>query len=286
MKRPKKPTLLILLILVFVTNLIHAQEIIKLMTYNIKLDYPKQGENSWENRKDWMIGQIEFYGPDIFGVQETMPNQMKDMDSLMESYDFIGVGRDDGKNKGEYSAIFYNNKKFKILESSTFWLSQTPEKVSMGWDAANNRVCTYALFENVKTKEKFWVFNTHFDHVGTTARLNSTKLILKRIAEITDNNLPIILMGDFNLEPESENIQLIKTILEDAKEMSLTIPFGPMGTFNNFEFDKPVTRRIDYIFVSKNNIQVDKYAVLSDNKDLKYPSDHLPVYVEIQLKTN
>ncbi len=255
-----------------------------LMTYNIKLDYPKDGENSWDQRKDWMIGQINFYAPDIFGVQEAMPNQMKYLDSIMADYDYVGVGRDDGMDKGEYSAIFYNSKKFEIKESSTFWLSQTPEKVSMGWDAANHRVCTYALFEDTVNKEQFWIFNTHFDHVGVEARANSTQLILKKIEEITSGELAVILMGDFNLEPENENIRLIKTILEDSKEVSTTAPFGPSGTFNNFEFDKPVTRRIDYIFVSKNNIVVSKYAVLSDCRNLKYPSDHLPVYVEIKLK--
>jgi hypothetical protein len=110
-----------------------AQEL-SVMTYNIKLDYPKEGENSWTNRKPFFINQLKFYEPDVFGVQEAMPNQMKDMDSLLTDYSFVGVGRDDGKDEGEYSAIFYKKDKFKVLESSTFWLSQTPEKVSMGWD--------------------------------------------------------------------------------------------------------------------------------------------------------
>lgn len=277
-----KKTFLTILILFFISSA-NGQELV-LMTYNIKLDYPKEGENSWDQRKDWVTGQINFYAPDIFGVQEAMPNQMKDMDSTLTNYGFVGVGRDDGKEKGEYSAIFYIRKKFVIKESSTFWLSQTPESVSLGWDAANHRVCTYALFEDIESKEQFWIFNTHFDHVGVEARANSTILILKKIDELTSGRLPVILMGDFNLEPENENIQLIKTILEDSKEISTTAPFGPPGTFNNFEFDKPVTRRIDYIFVSKKNIDVNKYAVLSDNRNLKYPSDHLPVYVEINLK--
>lgn len=263
-----------------------SQEIVKLMTYNIKLDYPKEGENSWNNRKDWMVGQINFYAPDVFGIQEAMPNQMRYIDSAMTNYGFIGVGRDDGKDAGEYSAIFYNKTKLKIVKGSTFWLSETPDKVSMGWDAACNRVCTYALFEDLKTKKQFWVFNTHFDHVGVMARAKSTELILNKIKEITNYNLPVFLMGDFNLEPETENIQLIKSKLVDSKEVSVNKPFGPSGTFNNFEFDKPVTRRIDYIFISKNNIKVKKYAVLSDSKDLKYPSDHLPVYIEAQLDTN
>lgn len=259
-----------------------AQEL-TLMTYNIKLDYPKEGENSWDNRRDWMMNQIQFYAPDILGVQEAMPNQMKDMDSLLVDYSFVGVGRDDGNDEGEYSAIFYNKKKFKMLEGSTFWLSETPDKVSMGWDAVCNRVCTYAFFENVTTEQQLWVFNTHFDHVGAVARMKSVSLILDKIKTINSKKLPLVLMGDFNLEPETENIQMFKNVLNDSKEISIKEPFGPTGTFNGFEFDQPINRRIDYLFVSKDNIQVNKYAVLSDSKDLKYPSDHFPVFIAISI---
>jgi endonuclease/exonuclease/phosphatase family metal-dependent hydrolase len=267
---------------IFLISWVNAQEV-TLMTYNIKLDYPKEGENSWENRKDWMMGQVNFYEPDIFGVQEAMPNQMRYMDSTMTAYNYVGVGRDDGKDEGEYSAIFYDKNKFKIITSSTFWLSQSPDQVSIGWDAVNNRVCTYALFEEVKSKAQFWVFNTHFDHVGKEARMNSVKLIMEKIKSLNDKNHPVVLMGDFNLEPETENIQMIKLDMNDSREVSEVEPFGPEGTFNGFQFEQPVSRRIDYIFVSKTNIEVKKYAVLSDSKDLKYPSDHLPVYVKIKL---
>lgn len=276
-----KKVLTLFIILSFIGS-VYSQEL-SLMTYNIKLDYPKEGENSWNDRKDWLIGQINFYAPDIFGVQEAMPNQMKYMDSTMTNYNFVGVGRDDGKDQGEYSSIFFEKNKFKIIKSSTFWLSETPEKVSMGWDAVCNRICTYALFEDLKNGKQFWVYNTHFDHVGNEARMESVSLILERVKSLNIKNLPVILMGDFNLEPETENIQIIKSVLDDSKDVSIMEPFGPSGTFNGFEFLKPVTRRIDYIFVSKNNIKVNKYAVLSDSKDLKYPSDHLPVYVELEL---
>ncbi|HNU60249.1 MAG TPA: endonuclease/exonuclease/phosphatase family protein, partial [Aquaticitalea sp.] len=141
--------------------------------------------------------------PDVLGVQEAMPNQMKDMDSLLVDYGFVGVGRDDGKDLGEYSAIFYHKHKLRIVESATFWLSQTPDKVSMGWDAACNRVCTYALFEDKVSNEQFWVFNTHFDHIGVEARKNSTLLILDKIEQITGGNKPVFLMGDFNMEPDN-----------------------------------------------------------------------------------
>ncbi|WP_166967210.1 endonuclease/exonuclease/phosphatase family protein [Yeosuana marina] len=259
---------------------IKAQDV-SVMTYNIKLDYPKEGENSWINRKPFFINQLKFYNPDILGVQEALPNQMKDMDSLLTDYNFVGVGRDDGKDKGEYSAIFYNHETFKVLKSSTFWLSDTPEQVSMGWDAVCNRVCTYALLQNKKTNERLLVFNTHFDHVGLEARKNSALLIIKKIKEINTNNLPVVLMGDFNMEESHESIQYIKTYLKDSQEISKVV-FGPTGTFNGFNFNEPVTRRIDFIFVSP-KIEVDKYGILSDNKDCKYPSDHLPVYVELKI---
>lgn len=275
-------TVIIKIILVLTIGSLHAQQL-SVMTYNIKLDYPKEGDDSWNTRKDWMIGQINFHEPDIFGVQEALPNQMTYMDSTMTNYSFVGVGRDDGHNEGEYSALFYNKSKLRVLESSTFWLSQTPNIVSMGWDAVCNRVCTYALFEDIKSEEKFWVFNTHFDHVGSEARMKSVTLILEKIKSLNTEKYPSILMGDFNLEPETENIQLIKTSMHDSREISKTEPFGPQGTFNGFRFDTPVTRRIDYIFVSKTGIEVEKYAVLSDSKDLRYPSDHLPVYIKIKL---
>jgi endonuclease/exonuclease/phosphatase family metal-dependent hydrolase len=256
------------------------------MTYNIKLDYPKEGENSWNSRKDWMVGQIKFYEPDVFGVQEALPNQMQYLDSTLVNFEYIGVGRDDGKNVGEYSAIFYNHKNFKTLKSGTFWLSETPEKVSMGWDAVCNRICTYALFKNRDTKQQFWVFNTHFDHVGKVARMESSKLILKKIKSLNSKNLPVILMGDFNLEPDTENIQLFHSYFNDSKFVSKTPPFGPEGTFNGFHFGKPITRRIDYIFASKDDFEVEKYAVLSDSKDGRYPSDHSPLFVVFRFSQN
>lgn len=257
---------------------LNAQQM-SIMTYNIKLDYPKEGENSWMNRKPFFINQLKFYEPDVLGVQEAMPNQMKDMDNLLVDYNFVGVGRDDGKDEGEYSAIFYKADQFEVLESSTFWLSETPEKVSMGWDAVCNRVCTYALFENLKTKKMFWVFNTHLDHIGTEARIESIKLILNKIKLLNTQGLPVILMGDFNMEETHESIKYISKSLNDSKYVARNT-FGPSGTFNNFEFHKPVTRRIDFIFVS-DHITVNKYAVLSDSKACRYPSDHLPVFADI-----
>lgn len=268
-------------LLVVLNSLSVLSQDLKIMSYNIKLDYPKEGKNSWINRKPFMVNQIKFYEPDVLGVQEAMPNQMKDLDSLLTDYSFVGVGRDDGKDEGEYSAIFYKKNDLEVVKSSTFWLSQTPDKVSMGWDAVCNRVCTYALFQHKETKMKFWVFNTHFDHVGNEARTKSAVLILDKIKGLNTENHPVFLTGDFNMETNHESIDYITQTLKDSKEVT-ELDFGPEGTFNGFHFDQPVTRRIDYVFVSE-DVEVNKYAVLSDSWNMQYPSDHLPVLIEAKL---
>ncbi len=252
------------------------------MSYNIKLDYPKEGENNWKKRLPFLSSQILFTAPDVLGIQEALLNQMKDLDSILANYAYVGVGRDDGKKQGEFSSIFYNKKKLSILKSSTFWLAETPQKVSKGWDAAYNRVCTHALFKDQKTGIKFWVFNTHLDHVGIEAREQSVKLILSKIKELNSQNLPLFLMGDFNLEPQENPIQTIKQTLIDSKEKTM-LSFGVEATFNGFEFNKPATRRIDYIFCNS-KVKIQKYAVMNNHNNGFYPSDHFPVIIEATLK--
>ena len=168
------------------------------------------------------------------------------------------------------------------MEQNTFWLSETPEIVSKGWDAALNRICTYVLLTDKKTKQTFWVFNTHLDHMGVLARTNSISLILSKISELNTKNHPVIFMGDFNSEPTEERIVNLKNRMIDSQDISEQKLLGPEGTFNGFKHNEAVTKRIDYIFLSKeSNLKVKKYAILSDSKNLKYPSDHLPVYIEI-----
>ncbi len=254
---------------------------ISVMTYNVRYGLADDGKNSWEFRKDFLASQIKFYNPDFIGTQESLPFQIAFLDSHMTDHSYIGKSRDED-GKGEYSAIFYNRDKFEVIEENTFWLSTTPEKPSKGWDAAYPRICTYGLFKDKKTKNKFWIINTHLDHIGVKAREQSVVLILKKIKEINTNNYPLVFMGDLNTEPETKPILKLKTVLNDTREISIEKSFGPTGTFNAFQFNKPVTKLIDYIFISKNNkIKVLKHAVLSDSKDLKYPSDHLPVYIEL-----
>jgi len=272
-----------LLLLLLLTGAGGIAQTIKVMSYNIRLDVASDGENRWDNRKEMLAGQVQFYEPDFMGVQEALPHQLHYLDSVFAAYKYIGVGRDDGENQGEYSAIFYNDKKFKVVKQSTFWLSQTPDRPGLGWDAVCNRICTYGLFEDLSTKKQVWVFNTHFDHVGNVARVESARLILAKIKELNTGNLPFILTGDFNLEDDSESIKLLASQLNDSKTAA-AFTFGPTGTFNAFEFNKPVTKRIDYIFSPQKGIVVNKYVVLSDSQECRYPSDHLPVYTELTIK--
>ena len=275
----KKLLFLIAIILLF--NNVSIAQNLKLMTYNIRLDLASDAENAWSNRKDYFFSQLAFYEPDVFGIQEALPNQVIGIASALPKYNYVGIGRD-GIGKGESSNIFYKKDRFELLQESTFWLSETPEVMSKGWDAALNRVCTYALLKDKNTKQIFWVFNTHFDHIGELARTNSIKLILSKIRSLNTKNYPVFFMGDFNSEPSEERIVNLKKEMLDTYDVSIEKPFGPTGTFNAFKHNEAVTKRIDYIFLSKNNmLKVNKFAILSDSKDLKYPSDHLPVYAEI-----
>ena len=257
---------------------------INMMTYNIRYATTNDGENQWEKRKEFLSDQIGFFGPDIFGVREALEHQVEYLNEEFSDFKYIGVGRDDGDSKGEYCAIFYNKEKFDLLGQDTFWLSSSPEKVSVGWDAALERICTYGFFMEKATGAMFWVFNTHFDHIGELARVESAKLITQKIKEINKDNLPLVLMGDFNLNEESGAIKYLSSVYNDSRNSTLNKPFGPFGTFNGFKFHEPVQDRIDYIFCSKDNILVEKYGVLTDSKDGKYPSDHFPVLIEITLK--
>lgn len=259
---------------------------IKLMTYNMRYDNPKDGENAWPNRKEILVNQILFYAPDIIGTQEGLEHQVQYLNKNLKAYNFVGVGRGDVKEKdvGEFSAIFYNINKYKDLKSGTFWLSESPDEPSRGWDASLNRICTYILLKNKKSGEKFWVFNTHFDHRGVIARKNSAELIVQRIKSINKDNNPVFLMGDFNLLPEEAPIQFLVGRLDDSKVVSQLPPYGPNGTYNGFDVCKDLNKRIDYIFISKNNIIINKYGVLADVDEVKYPSDHFPVFIEAVLK--
>lgn len=267
------------LVLFAVPTLLSSQNI-NLMSYNIKYDNTGDTINNWNDRKSSMVALIQHYDTDIVGIQEGLHRQVTYLDTALPGFSYLGVGRDDGKEKGEYTAIFYKTDKFKVLKTNTFWLSETPDRVSVGWDAALERICTYVLFEDLDTKKQFWVFNTHFDHVGTKARTNSAQLIYKKINEINTDNLPVILMGDLNLTPDTEAIQFLKKYLTDAMKVSQKPFYGPEGTFNGFKQDRIMKNRIDYIFVK--DVNVLSYTHIDDRMpNNKHVSDHLPVLMTI-----
>jgi endonuclease/exonuclease/phosphatase family metal-dependent hydrolase len=258
------------------------QKPVKLMTYNIKFDDKNDQVNNWNNRKENLIGLLKYHQPNIFGTQEGLFNQLEDIDNALSDYTYVGVAREDGKQEGEYSAIFYDSTLFMLKSSGNFWLSETPDKPSKGWDAANTRICTWAHFENGESGKSFYVFNAHFDHVGVEARKNSIKLITKKVNEIAANSA-VIVMGDFNFTNDSEPYQLITKNLSDSYLISEKAPYGPEATFNAFRFSEMPKRRIDYIFVN-DGVEVLSYATLSDSKEMHYPSDHFPVQAQIRLK--
>ena len=278
----KLTRLLLPAVLAILVTTLDAQTI-RLMTYNIRYDNPADGENNWHNRKAGLVRQLKFHEPGIFGIQEGLAHQVAYLDSSLSSYSYFGVGRDDGKQKGEYSAVFYDTGLFRLGDQSTFWLSETPEEISVGWDAALERICTCALFEHKASGRKMWVFNTHFDHIGEKARENSAALILERMASMNTDGYPAVLMGDFNLEPGTTAIQSITKKMDDTRYAATLVSFGPDATFNDFRFNVPPSKRIDYIFTSPGSIRVLKYAVLTDSQNGRYYSDHLPVFAVIEL---
>lgn len=254
----------------------------KVMTYNIRFDNPRDGADAWPNRKDFLVQQVQYHAPVVMGVQEALKHQLDYIDQAFPNYRYLGVGRDDGLEGGEFSAIFYDQQQLELRESGTFWLSPTPYQPSKGWDAALNRICTFGLFKPKKGKP-FWVFNTHFDHIGEKARAESVRLILEQIAAKNTKNYPIILMGDLNLPPDSSPIQLLASEMKDTYTSGQHPPLGPDGTFTGFDWNAEVNRRIDYIFVSQ-EVQVIQTAVLTDSKNQHYPSDHFPVISKLDLR--
>ena len=260
-----------------------AQKPMNVITYNIRYNTPSDKENAWTNRRKDVVKLLKLHKADIFAVQEALYDQIMDLKEGMSGFDYVGVGRDDGNINGEFSAIYYNSNRYILIENGTFWLSKTPQIPSKSWDAALNRICTWARFREKETQKSFYVFNTHFDHKGVKARKESAVLILKKIGEIAERNEPIILTGDFNLTPAEKPLILIRQKLKDSRQISQAVPQGPIGTFNGFDFASKLENRIDYIFVNK-LVEVKKYCVLTDSREGRYPSDHLPVLAELQLK--
>ena len=255
-------------------------------TYNIRYNNPndeKEG-NAWTQRYSHLCDFINFEQPEIFGTQEVLVDQLHDLMKGLDSYGYIGVGRDDGKEKGEYAAIFYKKNQLSLLDSGNFWLSSTPERASLGWDAACIRICTWGKFQDKVSGKQFYFFNTHMDHVGTVARRESARLILKRINQLS-KGLPTILTGDFNVDQTDEIYQIFSNsgVLRDCYTNALQ-RMTPTGTWNDFMQDSRSKSRIDHIFVSS-DFKVPHYAIFTNSywlgKSRRNISDHYPVMVKL-----
>jgi endonuclease/exonuclease/phosphatase family metal-dependent hydrolase len=282
-------TRLALLILFCMSELtVHAQKPLHVMTFNLRYNNPGDSLNSWPYRKDMAASQVKFFDVDILGVQEALYDQMLDMQQRLSQYAYAGVGRDDGKTKGEFSAIFYDTTRLQKLKGETFWLSQTPGIAgSKGWDAALPRIVTWCEFEDKMNHKKFFAFNTHFDHRGKTARAESAKLLLQKVKEIA-GNFPVIVTGDFNATDDDEPIKIITDAanadhLTDTKFISQLPHYGPDGTFNAFRNKETTEKAIDHIFI-KNNLTVLKHGTISESWNGRFSSDHFPVLAEINFQ--
>ena len=266
-----------------------ANQSFNLMTYNIRLNNAGDGINAWPLRKDKFTGLIRFNKADIFDVQEAVNLQMKDLAAAFPEFDNVGVGRDDGKEAGEYMAIFYRRDRFQKINDGMFWLNEATTQPGRGWDASYNRTCTWIKLKDKVTGKSFYVFNTHLDNNGAVAREEGAKLILKKMKEINSEALPLIFTGDFNSKKEEAPIQAVLKELKDSRDISITPPYGPEITSNGFAVGG-MTMVIDYIFVN-DKVTIYRHGVLSDSfpsnetpPKYYYPSDHLPVMVEVGLK--
>lgn len=249
-------------------------------TFNIRWDNPNDKGNLWKDRAPHVIHLIQFHQIGLFGTQETLAHQLRQINEGL-GFQSIGVGRDDGKEKGEFSPIHFDPKLYQLEDSGTFWLSPTPTQPSKGWDAALNRICTWGRFQS-NDGTRFYVFNIHYDHIGQQAREESSKLVAAQIQKINTENLPVIWMGDFNVTPDNP---AYKTIVsnpnwQDARLISKIPSYGPKGTFTGFDWEKMPDGIIDHLFVS-GKIEVIRHGILTDNYGKKYPSDHFPVMVEL-----
>ena len=288
---------LLMLSLTFIHKKIGAQTL-NIATYNLRNANNEDSiaGNGWGKRLPIIAKMVAFYDWDIWGTQEGKNGQLKDLVGQLPEYAFLGVGRDDGKEKGEYSAIFYKKEKFTLLKSGNFWLSTITDRPNKGWDAVLPRICTWGLFKENKSGKTFYFYNLHMDHIGKIARSESAKLILAKIKE-TGVKIPVVLTGDFNVDQNSDSYKVLQSshILQDAYTLS-KIRLDNSASFNDYGNRLGSSERIDHIFVSP-QFSVKRYGILNDGyvdaKDvadektkqiMRYPSDHFPVMISVDLK--
>ena len=281
---------LLVIILFTLQSFVSAFEI-DALSFNIRFDNPKDGENAWQNRKE-MVGQwVKSESPDVIGLQEALRHQIDDIKKVATAYSEYGVGRDDGKSRGEYCTILYLKKRFSLDKSDcgTFWFSDTPEKVaSKSWGNEIPRICTWARFIEKKTDKGFYVYNVHYDHRSQPSRLGASELIIQRISKRKRSNEPIILMGDFNA---SENNPAIKIFKDEPLNLVDTFrvvkPDEKMvKTFHGFRGGSFSGGKIDHVFMLPKMGKVSSAEIVRFNKDKRYLSDHYPVRAKLSFITD
>jgi endonuclease/exonuclease/phosphatase family metal-dependent hydrolase len=242
-------------------------------TYNIRFDNPNDGPDRWALRREAVAAELLLHRPAVIGLQEVLLSQLTFLEARMPGYQRYGVGRTDGKNDGEFSPILIDTSVFRLLEGRTFWLSNTPDVPSKGWDAALPRIATQVILQEKATGDSIWVINTHYDHMGSEARLRSSELIVKLLSPVLQRGKPAVIMGDFNATPEEPPIQVMKTHFTEA----CPVAESANGTFNGFELNRSEYRRIDYIWFSPANWHVKHYEVRRPKVLLRQVSDHFGV---------
>ncbi len=249
------------------------------MSFNIRYDNPGDGTNAWKYRADNVAQLINYYTPDLLGMQEVMKNQLDDLKKRLPQYTALGVARIDGKEKGEFCSIFFRTDRYQLLQHGNFGLSETPDKFGVkGWDSACERIVTWAILKDKQTGNKLAFFNTHFDHVGQISRRESAKLLLTKVKEIA-GPLPVAITGDFNMTTDTEPFKILTDGGLNASCFNAPIIYGPAGSFHGFgRIEEKDRSLIDFIFVNK-SIQVQKYRVIADQPLNGYVSDHNPILI-------
>lgn len=254
------------------------------MTYNIRLDFVSDGDNAWPHRRGAVTGLIAYYAPDLAGLQEVLLHQKREIESDLPGYTFVGAARDDGKDKGEFSPLGFRRDRFALVASGTFWLSPTPDMPSKGWDAALPRIASWARLKDKGSRRTLLAVNTHFDHVGTAARVESAQQLRRWIGANRKPDETVVLMGDFNSPTGSPAYAAIVEpgdgALHDTLTISRTLHFGPLGTFTGFKIDHVEPAPIDHIFVSR-DVTVLRHATLTQQTGGRLPSDHYPVLADL-----
>ena len=245
---------------------------VSVISFNIRHGKAQDGTNSWPLRASTAPMMIEDQKPDVLGVQEALDFQVKFIKEYTKGYKYIGVGRDDGKKSGEQMGIFYNKKKVSLVKWGTYWLSDTPGKPSFGWDAKCRRTATWALFKDKKSGKKFFYVNTHLDHVGVEARSKGLKLVQDRIAAMNPKGWPMILTGDFNIEPDDPAIKELDKTMKSAREMAAKT--DRHASFNGWGKDSKV---IDYIYFSGFRRCASFETITKEYDGRKFISDHYPI---------